>query len=104
MARTLSSNATSLLYRRHIFVYLALAAATLLLIPFTAMQITGEVNWSSGDFIIMGLLLFLTSSAIVVIARKVEPAQRLWVVLGVALMFLYCWAELAVGVLFNLGS
>ena len=104
MVRNLSSNATSLLYRRHIFVYLGLATATLLLIPYAAMQLTGEVSWSSGDFIIMGLLLFLTSSAFVVIARKVAPAQRLWVALGVALVFLYCWAELAVGIFFQFGS
>ncbi len=104
MARTLSPKTTSLLYRRHIFIYLAVAAAALLLIPFIAMQLTGEVNWSSGDFIMMGLLLFLSSSAFVVIARKVAPAQRLWLALAVALAFLYCWAELAVGIFFQFGS
>ncbi|MEO3865383.1 hypothetical protein [Rheinheimera fenheensis] len=104
MARTLSPNATSLLYRRHIFVYLAVAAASLLLIPFTAMQLTDEVNWSNGDFIMMALLLFFSSSAFVVVARKVAPAQRLWLALGVVLVFFYCWAELAVGIFFQFGS
>ena len=94
----------TLLYRKQIFIYLALVSACLLLIPFSAMQLTAEVNWSGADFLLMGALLFISSSSFVLLARKVAPSNRLWVALAVLLAFLYCWAELAVGVFFSLGS
>lgn len=94
----------SLLNSKHIFAYLALASTALLLIPFSAMQLSKEVNWRGADFLLMAALLFISSSCFVILARKVKPSNRLWVALAVLLAFLYCWAELAVGVFFNLGS
>lgn len=95
-----------LLYRNHIFIYLALVSAALLLIPFSAMQLSTEVNWSGADFLLMGALLYISSSSssFVLLARKAAPAKRLWLAFAVTLAFLYCWAELAVGIFFNLGS
>ena len=90
----------TLLNSKHIFAYLALLSVALLLIPFSAMQLTTEVNWSGADFLIMGVLLFISSSCFVLLARKVQPSNRLWVALAVSFTFLYCWAELAVGVFF----
>lgn len=94
----------TLLNSKHIYVYLALASTALLLVPFSAMQLTTEVNWSGVDFLIMGALLFISSSCFVLLARKARPSNWLWVALTVLLAFLYCWAELAVGVFFNFGS
>lgn len=94
----------TMLNSKHIFAYLALLSAALLLVPFSAMQLSKEVNWSGADFLLLGTLLFISSSCFVILARKVKPSNRLWVALAVVLAFLYCWAELAVGVFFNLGS
>ncbi|WP_417703712.1 hypothetical protein [Rheinheimera aquimaris] len=94
----------ALLNNKHIFAYLALLSVALLLIPFSAMQLTTEVNWSGADFLLLGALLFISSSCFVLLARKVSPSSRPWVALSVLLAFLYCWAELAVGVIFNFGS
>ena len=93
-----------MLQRNDIFIWIALATAVLLLVPFTAMQLTNGVNWSRADFILMGILLFGSASSFVLLARLVSPAKRLWLALAVAVVFLYCWAELAVGIFFNLGS
>jgi hypothetical protein len=52
----------------------------------------------------MGVLLFGMTSLFVLVARRV-PARRRVVVGGLFLLaFLYVWAELAVGVVTNLGS
>ncbi|MGP9800653.1 hypothetical protein [Rheinheimera sp. NSM] len=95
---------TSLLQRNDIFIWIALITATVLLIPFTAMQLTAEVNWSSADFILMSSLMFGSASSFVLLARRIPAAKRLWLAVAVAVVFLYCWAELAVGIFFNFGS
>ena len=86
-----------------VFLWLALAVAAILMVPLVAMQFTSEVNWTIGDFIVAGVLLFGTGSVFVLAGRKL-PQSRLvvGVILGAA--FLYVWAELAVGVFTDLGS
>lgn len=98
------TTATRLIARNSIFAWVAAASCTLLLIPISAMQFTAAVNWGIGDFVVMGILLFATGSVFVLAARRIRP-KRWWVV-GVLLgaVFLYVWAELAVGVFTNLGS
>lgn len=95
---------TSPIAGKSAFAWVAAGSAALLLIPFVAMQFTQEVDWSTGDFLVMGTLLFVTGSTFVFVARKVD--RRRWWLVGVlsAAAFLYVWAELAVGVFTNLGS
>jgi hypothetical protein len=72
----------------------------LLLIPFAAMQLTKEVNWSAGDFIIMGLLLFATILAFsLAAASRGNIAYRIATCLAIGTAFLLVWANLAVGLL-----
>lgn len=87
-----------------IFVWIALATAAVLLVPLIAMQFTAEVNWDSTDFIVMASLVLGLASLFVVVARKARRNHR--VVIGgiFVAVFLYVWAELAVGVFTNLGS
>lgn len=79
---------------------LRLAALTvlLLLIPFIAMQLTDEVVWSPGDFVAMGALLFGTGLAYELITRMMNGRHRVAIAVGLFVVFLVIWAELAVGI------
>ena len=94
----------NLIMRNNVFAWIALATCVILLVPFGAMQFANAVHWGVMDFIVMGLLVFGAGTVFVLAARKV--AQRYWLALGavVAAALLYVWAELAVGILTNLGS
>lgn len=71
----------------------------LLLIPFTAMQFTNEVDWGIADFIIMGILLFGTGLLCELVLRKVKRIEYRIIICGAVLFaFFLVWAELAVGI------
>lgn len=73
--------------------------ATLLLVPFIAMQFTDEVAWDSSDFLIMGFLLFSVGLLCEVILRNVKtPKNRILFCTILLILFFLVWAELAVGV------
>jgi hypothetical protein len=82
---------------------IGLITAVLLSVPLIAMQFTAEVDWSSSDFIIMGILIFLTGLGIDFVWRKVGKYKALAVAV-IIFLFLWIWAELAVGVFTNWGS
>ena len=76
-----------------------LSAALLLMIPFVAMRFTGEVNWSTFDFAVAGILLFGTGLLAEFTLRVVKNNRyRLLLVTGLLVLLLLVWAELAVGV------
>lgn len=76
-----------------------LAVPVLLLIPFTAMQFTKEVNWDLKDFLAMGILLTGTALTIEMVLRKVKtPKYRLALCAGILIILFLVWAELAVGI------
>jgi hypothetical protein len=103
-----------ILAQNRVFAWIALATALVLLIPFLAMQFdwqspdpgssAEEVNWTLGDFVAAGALLFGTASLFVLAARRVPRNYRLPVGIACAAGLVYLWAELAVGVFTNLGS
>ena len=71
----------------------------ILLIPFIGMQVSNEVNWSSSDFVIMGILLFLTGLAINFALSKFKTLKSRIIACAVILFILFViWAELAVGI------
>ena len=90
--------------RNSIFVRIVLATCAALLVPLIAMQITPEVAWSPTDFLVMGTLLFGIASLFVLAARRTPRRHRLLLGGAFVAVFLYVWAELAVGVFTNLGS
>lgn len=94
----------ALLHRNSVFGWIIAATLLLLLIPLLAMQLSSEVNWDLTDFITMGALLFIAASLYVLLARQITAQKRLIVAVVVVMAFLYCWAELAVGIFFNFGS
>jgi Kef-type K+ transport system membrane component KefB len=80
------------------FPKILLAIGALLLIPLVAMQFTNQVNWSVADFIIMGFLL--TAAAFLLQLAKsmgLSKKTKTSLILGVLLLFLLVWGELAVG-------
>ena len=71
----------------------------LLLIPFTAMQFSDEVNWSAMDFAVMGVLLLAMGLIVNMIGKRIrKKSSRILLIAAVAVVFLLVWAELAVGI------
>ncbi len=78
----------------------AVATILLLMVPLVAMQFTNEVNWSAGDFILMGALLFGTGSILVLVLRQSDNMVfRAAVTVAIGTTFLMIWANLAVGLI-----
>jgi hypothetical protein len=84
-----------------VFAWLGLGIGLILLIPLIAMQFTNEVNWDVKDFIVMGFLLFTTATLFVLVSRRVPRRRRVVVGFTVVAVFVYVWAELAVGIFTN---
>ena len=100
----MNTETTDTILRKSAFLWVALVTGIILLIPLVAMQFTNEVNWDLADFLVMGFLLFCMGSLFILIARKTHRKHRVFIAILFAVVFLYIWAELAVGILFGLGS
>lgn len=100
----MKQKSSALIFQISVFKWIALATGAILLVPLIAMQITNDVAWDRTDFIVMGSLLFGISGLFVLVARKLPSKRRLFVGAMFVAVFLYIWAELAVGVFTNLGS
>lgn len=81
------------------FAGILIAIVLLLLIPFIAMQFTNEVNWTTSDFVIAGILLLGTGLLAEILLRKIKNRNQQIAAIAVllAILFLF-WAELAVGI------
>jgi peptidoglycan/LPS O-acetylase OafA/YrhL len=76
-----------------------LTVVLLLLIPFIAMQFTGEVKWSPSDFIVAAVLLAGTGILCELVLRKVRKiSQRIALCATLLTALLLVWLELAVGI------
>ena len=79
---------------------IAFATALLLLVPLVAMQFTDEVDWSIGDFVTMGALLFGTGLAYELVSRKAgNGAYRFAIGVALVAALLLVWVNLAVGII-----
>jgi len=77
----------------------------ILLLPLVAMQFTREVDWTALDFVVAAVLLLGAGFALeLAVGKLANMKQRLLWVAAIVLAFVYLWAELAVGIFFNLGS
>jgi uncharacterized membrane protein YfcA len=77
----------------------AFATALLLLVPLVAMQLSPEVDWGVGDFVLAACLLFGTGTGMVLVARHAKRTAHRVALSGLlALALAVVWAELAVGI------
>jgi hypothetical protein len=76
-------------------IWILLAVAALLLIPFIAMKFTNEVNWTPLDFITMGFMLLMTGLAIEAALRILHTTwMKVATVVAVLLGFVMVWGTL----------
>ena len=76
------------------------AVAALLMLPLVAMQFTGEVNWTAGDFIVAGVILGSAGLGTEFLVRQSSSnAYRIGAVLAVVTIFATIWSNLAVGMI-----
>ncbi|MCP4144438.1 MAG: hypothetical protein GY752_04045 [bacterium] len=92
------------MFSKSAFFWVAIVTGVILLIPLVAMQFTDEVNWDIADFIVMSFLLFSMGSLFVLVSRRVHRKHRVVIGIILAIVLLYIWAELAVGIFTGLGS
>ncbi len=75
------------------------AAAVLLALPFIAMQITKDVNWTLSDFIVFGAMLLMVGVPLELAVRmSANWSYRAGALMALTGMFLTIWANLAVGI------
>ncbi len=79
---------------------IAVATTVILFVPFLAMQFTDEVNWTFGDFVVAGVLLFGAGLAYEWVGRRMENVSyRVAVGVAVAAALALVWVNLAVGLI-----
>jgi len=77
------------------FVGILIAVPALLLIPYFAMRLTDEVNWTPLDFAVMGAMLVVTGIAIEIALRIIRKGwMRAAAVVVVLFGFLMVWGTL----------
>jgi hypothetical protein len=73
---------------------------TLLLVPFVAMQFSDEVQWSLGDFLVLGSLLFAIGLSYELIARAAHnKTYKIAFMMALLTAFLLFMANTAVGII-----
>jgi hypothetical protein len=100
----MDSRNNDVIMRNSVFLRIALGTGLILLIPLIAMQFTNEVSWDIKDFIVMGFLLLSTATMFVLVSRRAPRRRRVVIGFIFAAVFVYIWAELAVGIFTNVGS
>ncbi len=93
-----------IIMQNKVFFWLAVTTVLILSIPFIAMQFDTGVNWSSGDFVVMGVMIFGFGSLFVIVARLIPVKYRALAAFICVAAFLWLWVELAVGLFTNWGS
>lgn len=88
---------------------IVLITAGILLIPLVLQLTIGTGvdgqgwNWKLGDFVVVGILIFITGLLLDLAMRKMSK-YRVVVATAIVLLFIWLWVELAVGLFTNWGS
>lgn len=102
--KIVKKNKQSLLYTKRVFILNGVIALLILTIPLIGTLVSDEVDWTILDFIVMGLLIYGMLAFFVLLARRTNGRSRVLAAVITMFIFLYVWAELAVGIFFNIGS
>lgn len=79
-------------------IFIELGVLSLLIIPFLAMFLTDEVNWTSSDFLIASVILLILGLLIEIVLRNVAANKnRVFIITAIIIVFMLIWAQLAVG-------
>ncbi|TXC75647.1 hypothetical protein [Luteibaculum oceani] len=71
----------------------------ILVIPFIAMGISDQVNWSGMDFLVAGILVSGLGMSLAIIRNGItNKGKRLIIIALVLFTFILLWLELAVGI------
>ena len=74
----------------------------LMLLPYIGSQFSDELDWSIGDVLIGGTLLFALGMLVQFLTNKLKGSPwHIPVIIAVVVIFVLVWIELAVGI-FNL--
>lgn len=94
MSAALSTNSNFRSYR----IAFAAISCAVLAIPLVAMQLTGEVSWQMGDFVVAALMLLTLGAVIELVARYVSGRALRATAIALTLAgFVFAWAMLATG-------
>ncbi|MEZ4937415.1 MAG: hypothetical protein R2799_07460 [Crocinitomicaceae bacterium] len=79
--------------------YIIITVTVVLLIPAVAMQFSNEVNWTTKDFIMAGIVLYGFGFVFEIAARKINDNKQKIIFYGILLAILVLlYAEFAVGI------
>ena len=92
-----------MMQHNRIFILIGLGVCVVLSVPLALMQMTDRINWNLYDFVIMGVLIFSFACIYILLARKFKK-HTLALAVVLAIIYLYIWAELSVGIFTSLGS
>lgn len=95
-----NSSSSPISWRRDA-VRVLVGTGAVLLLPLIAMQFTREVAWSAGDFAVAAVLLTVSGFAFL---RLLHSRRPRWLLGAVLVLAVYVWLELAVGIVFGIGS
>jgi peptidoglycan/LPS O-acetylase OafA/YrhL len=71
----------------------------LMLLPYIGSQFSDDWDWSFADFLLGGILLFALGMLIQFLMSKLRGSKfRIPVIIGIVVVFLLIWIELAVGI------
>lgn len=82
---------------RIVMLHMTIVTICVLLVPLFAMQFLADVNWSSFDFIIAGILVAAASFIMDVVIRGTSKYKAL-ISFMIIVGFVVIWAQLSVGV------
>lgn len=72
----------------------------ILLFVFVVMQYTDQVNWTIGDFLIAGILIFEAAIMVYYTNKRAKKSRmRLLFYIVIAITLILLWSELGVGLL-----
>jgi hypothetical protein len=92
----ISKNITSVM--QNSIIRTALVTAGILMIP-----LVFSWPWTLSDFVVMGTMIFVTCVMLNLVIKKAGK-YRVYASIAIVLLFLWLWAELAVGLFTNWGS